>query len=215
MKTGRLRLVPPVAPSPPSERTTRPEERDLFAAIRSGSSDWQRRAFDEFHGLVFGLLSRSQGPQAEIEDLVSDVFVSFFESAKNIRSAEGLRSYVVTITLNTVRREVRQRKRRALFYKLSGTTDEIERRPGYDDPKAKAALIQLSRILDQVSTDDRIAFVLHSLAGMQLAEIAEVLGVSLSTAKRRVRRATEHVLKRVSRNVLLSDYLREKSERDP
>jgi RNA polymerase sigma-70 factor (ECF subfamily) len=207
-------LVPPVAPSPSSERTTRPEELDLFAAIRAESPDWQRRAFDEFHGLVFGLLSRSLGPQAEIEDLVSDVFVSFFESAKNIRSADGLRSYVVTITLNTVRREVRQRKRRALFYKLSGATDEIERRPGYDDPKAKAALIQLSRILDQVSTEDRIAFVLHSLAGMQLAEIAEILGVSLSTAKRRVRRATEHVLKRVSRNVLLSDYLREKSERD-
>ena len=56
---------------------------------------------------------------------------------------------------------------------------------------------------------------LHSLEGMRLAEIAEILRVSLSTAKRRVQRANEHVLKRVSRNALLADYIRDKSERTP
>jgi DNA-directed RNA polymerase specialized sigma24 family protein len=46
---------------------------------------------------------------------------------------------------------------------------------------------------------------------MQIAEIASALEVSQSTAKRRVRRASEHVLKRVSRNALLADYLQEKA----
>ena len=67
--------------------------------------------------------------------------------------------------------------------------------------------------MDELNADDRAAFVLHSLEGLEIAEIANVIGVSLSTAKRRVKRASEHVLKRVSRNALLCDYIREKSTR--
>jgi DNA-directed RNA polymerase specialized sigma24 family protein len=55
-----------------------------------------------------------------------------------------------------------------------------------------------------------MAFVLHSLEGMHIGEIATVLKVSESTAKRRVRRANEHVLKRVSRNALLADYIQDR-----
>jgi DNA-directed RNA polymerase specialized sigma24 family protein len=56
-------------------------------------------------------------------------------------------------------------------------------------------------------------FVVNSLEGMQIAEIAAALKVSQSTAKRRIRRANEHVLKRVSRNALLADYIQDKSGR--
>jgi len=211
LKGTTLYLVPsPTASSGTAEPALHDE---LFAAIRAGTPEWQRRAFDEFHGLVFGLLCKALGPNAELEDLVGDVFLSFFENAKNIRAAHAIRSYIVSVTLNVVRREVRQRKRRAFFYKFSGNSDELEGRAGSDDPKAKAALIQLSRILDQLGTEERIAFVLHGLEGMDTAHIAEVLRVSHSTAKRRVRRATENVLKRVSRNVLLADYIRDKTER--
>lgn len=188
-------------------------ELDLHAAIISRAPGWQERAFEDFHGLVHGLLLKSLGPNAEILDLVSDVFLTFFENAHRIREAHAVRSYLVSITMNTVRREVRVRRRRSFLQSLSGAPNEVEHRPGPDDPKAKAALIHLSRILDELSSDERAAFVLHSLEGMELAEIAEVLHVSHSTAKRRVRRANEHVLKRVSRNALLSDYIREKTVR--
>jgi DNA-directed RNA polymerase specialized sigma24 family protein len=44
------------------------------------------------------------------------------------------------------------------------------------------------------------------------AEIASALGVSESTAKRRVRSANARVLKRVGRNALLADYLIARTE---
>ena len=97
--------------------------------------------------------------------------------------------------------------------RFTGGAPEYEQEPGQDDPKAKAALIQLSRILDELSADERAAFVLSNLEGLALLEIAQALGVSESTAKRRVRRANEHVLKRVSRNALLADYVQVRTER--
>jgi RNA polymerase sigma-70 factor (ECF subfamily) len=186
---------------------------ELHEAIIRNEAGWQRRAFDAFHGLVHGLLIKSLGPRAEIADLVGDAFVIFFGSAHRIQSALAVRSYLVSITMNLARREVRQRKRRELFQRFTGGAPEYEQEPGQDDPKAKAALIQLSRILDELSADERAAFVLSNLEGLALLEIAQALGVSESTAKRRVRRANEHVLKRVSRNALLADYVQVRTER--
>ncbi|HET9960636.1 MAG TPA: sigma-70 family RNA polymerase sigma factor [Polyangiaceae bacterium] len=211
-KTASIRVLVPPLVSSKSLLPPRSSE-DLHSAISGNSPDWQRRAFDEFHGLVHGLVLKSLGPNAEASDLVSEVFVTFFESAHRIRTPTAVRSYLVSITMNAIRREVRRRKRRRLFLKLSGLSPELESEPGRDDPKAKAALIQLSRILDELRVNDRMAFVLHSLEGMQIAEIAAALDVSLSTAKRRVRRANEHVLKRVSRNALLADYVQERTRR--
>lgn len=196
--------------APAGNRAPLAQEIALFEAIREDTPHWQRLAFDEYHGLVFGLLIKALGPQGDVEDLVSDVFVGFFESAKNIRQADKIRGYIVSITMNAVRREIRRRKRRRALVSQAGPPTSWERGVSNDDPKAKAALIQLSRILDEMDTEDRIAFVASGLADMSLHEISEILGVSVSTAKRRVRRAHEHVYKRVSRNALLADYIRER-----
>lgn len=210
LKIGPSASAHPLA-SPSEDRVPASEEFALFEAIQRDTADWQRRAFDDYYRLVYGLLVKSLGPHGDVEDLVSDVFLGFFESARNIRDPNCIRSYIVSITMNVVRREVRHRKRRRLVYKLVGGPHDGERSASTDDPKAKAALLQLSRILDDIDTEERIAFVLSGLAGMSMTEIAEVLDVSLSTAKRRVRRANEHVLKRVSRNALLADYIRERA----
>lgn len=186
------------------------ESEELHSGVSTRGSDWQREAFEQYHGLVHGLVLKCLGPNAETMDLVSEVFVKFFENAHRIRSQSAIRSYLVSITMNAIRGEVRRRKRRELLLKLSGLIPDLEHEPGQDDPKAKAALIQLSRILDELGVNARMAFVLHSLEGLHMAEIAEALKVSESTAKRWVRRANEHVLKRVSRNALLADYIQDR-----
>jgi len=189
------------------ESLSRESEEDLHHAITNNEGDWQRRAFDEYHRLVHGLLSKTLGPRAEVADLTGDVFVIFFANAQRIRLASAVRSYLVSITMNVARRELRARRRRALLHTLIGWPREAEREASPDDPKAKAALLQLGRIVEELSPDERAAFVLHSLENMPVADIAAALGVSESTAKRRVRRANEHILKRVRRNALLADYL--------
>jgi len=190
-----------------SKPATHEREEDLHQAITNNQADWQRRAFDEYHQLVHGLLSKTLGPRAEIADLVGDVFVIFFANAQRIRQASAVRSYLVSITMNVARRELRTRRRRALLHTLIGWPRDADRDVSPDDPKAKAALLQLSRIVEELSPNERAAFVLHTLENMPVAEVASALGVSESTAKRRVRRANEHILKRVRRNALLADYL--------
>lgn len=199
--------------SPEEAPSAVPPADDLYAKIHRKDASWQREAFDRYHGLVHRLLTRALGPTADIEELVDDVFLSFFQSAQRIQSSEKIRSYVVSITMNRLRAEIRRRKR-AEFLRWTGVIEEIDQNPGHDDPKAKAALIQLSRILDELHAEERATFLLRSLEGMPFAEIAEALSISESTAHRRARRANEHVMKKVARNALLCDYIRAEHWRD-
>lgn len=196
-------------PTSPSTAPVRDEE--IYSAIQQEHSDWKRLLFDEYAGLVRGLLIKSIGPQADIDDLSAEVFLGLFESAKNIRSAEGMRSYIVSVTMNTARREFRRKKRRNGLFFRDDSDDMVERAPGTDDPKAKAALLQLHRILEELSTEERLVFALHVLEELPLGQVAENLSISLSTAKRRLKKAQERVHRRVLKNPLLSDYVRDKA----
>ncbi len=80
-----------------------------------------------------------------------------------------------------------------------------------DDPKAKAALLQLHRILEGLDHEERLIFVLHVLEELPLAEAASNLSVSLSTAKRRLKKANERIRRRVLSNPLLSEFVRERA----
>lgn len=199
-------------PTSPEPRSTQALEADLHARIASGDLDWRRIAFVEFHGLVQRLILKALGPAAETDELLDDVFLSFFESAHRIRDSAKVKSYLVSITMNRIRREIRRRRRQAFFFKLMGNSEDMNQRPGSDDPKARAALVQLHRVLEELDADERSAFLLRNLESMPFPEIAEVLGISESTAIRWARRASEHVMKRVGRNALLCDYVRDRSE---
>lgn len=185
----------------------------LYAKIQRRDPTWQREAFDEFHSLVQRLLVRALGPGAEIEELLDDVFLSFFEHAIRIQAADKVRSYLVSITMNRVRAEIRRRRRAQFVHRWTGVSDEADQSPSSDDPKAKAALIQLSRILDELDAEERATFLLRTVEGTPFAEIAQLLSISESTAHRRARRANEHVMKKVARNALLCDYIRERTSR--
>ena len=109
MNSATLLLVPPVSP-PAVSRPASEVETELFTAIMRDLPGWQSRAYHQYQALVRGLVVKSLGPKGDIEDIVGDVFLRFLENARRIRSPEGVRSYLVSITMNSVRREARKRK---------------------------------------------------------------------------------------------------------
>ena len=99
----------------------------------------------------------------------------------------------------------RRRVRRFLLLTDHGTLPEAPSLP--HDPATRSALGTLYRILDGVQAETRLLFSLRYFEGMQVAEIASALGVSLATAKRRLAKATSHVERLVEREPALRGYL--------
>jgi RNA polymerase sigma-70 factor (ECF subfamily) len=75
------------------------------------------------------------------------------------------------------------------------------------DRPARLVLSRLYEVLDQLSPSDRVAFALRELEGLSYGEIAEILGKSLGSVKRKVNRASGRVEVLVRADPLLDHYV--------
>ena len=75
------------------------------------------------------------------------------------------------------------------------------------DDEAREALRRAYAILDTLSADDRIAFCLRNIEGMELLDVARACDTSLSTVKRRLERAEHRFLVLARREPALQSWL--------
>jgi RNA polymerase sigma-70 factor (ECF subfamily) len=176
-------------------------------ALGEGSAAAAATVWDRYSGLVRGILRRSIGPDADVEDAVQEVFLRFFRQVGGLRDPGALRPFLIGITLHVVGTELRRRRVRRW---LRLTPDGILPEPasdGDDGREARAALRRLYAILDRLDDAGRLTFVLRHVEGMELTEVAAALGTSLATAKRRLARVTARVLAMIERDPALAAYV--------
>lgn len=128
----------------------------------------------------------------DAQDIVQDTFVTAFSQLKSLKQAESFRGWLRTIALTHVRRRFRTQRllRRLGFADVEPVALESivsESAP----PEAVTELRQVAHALRELPTEEGLALVLRRVEGYQLEEIAEQLGLSLATVKRRLAAAEE------------------------
>ena len=197
------------------ERVPSPQEIELVAALSRGEpwaaqEVWQRHAPG-----VRRMIARALGPRPEVEDLTQEAFMRVFSRIGGLREVGALREFVFTVAVNVLKQELRRRwVRRRVHLSDSGFVPEVEAPSA--DPEAREALARCYAILDKLGARERAAFVLRYMEERTLEEVASGLGVSLSTAKRLVNRATARVSKHVGSDDGLRNFFdRGQSAADP
>jgi RNA polymerase sigma-70 factor (ECF subfamily) len=181
------------------------DDTQLVQAAAAGHPGAARVIWDRYARLVRSLLRRSMGPEGEVEDLLQEVFLRFFERAGTLRDMGALRSFVVGITLRVARDALRKRRVRRIL-SLTDSGELPESATSTDDLGARDALRRLYRILDELRPSARLAWLLRHVEGYELADIGQHLDCSLATVKRRLARADELVDKRCASDPLLRAY---------
>ena len=170
--------------------------------------------WDRYSTLVRGILRRTLGPVAEVEDLVQEAFIGMFRTLGGLRDPDALRSFIVGTAIRTARSELRRKRvKRWLSLTSTGQLPDHEE-PGAVDPEARRAVKRLYEVLDTIDDRGRMAFVLRHMEGYELTEVAEALGISLATTKRALAKAQERVNAIVKRDPLLAPYARQGNDDD-
>jgi RNA polymerase sigma-70 factor (ECF subfamily) len=153
-----------------------------------------------------GMLYRLLGPDPELSDVLHDCFVRALGSIAQLREPAALDSWVMGVTVLTARTHLQRRMRRS-WLRLS-RTDELPE-PAFEDtePSLREALKVTYRILDRLSIEERLVFVLRHNEQMTVAALAEQLELSVSTAKRRLGRAEQRFLVMARKEPALSAWL--------
>jgi RNA polymerase sigma-70 factor (ECF subfamily) len=174
----------------------------LQGSDRAATTIWHRHA-----PVVRRTLSRSLGPDQELEDLLQEVFIGFVKSASKLEDPNNLRSYLVSIAFRTAAMEIRKRKvRRWVTLTVSGEVPETS--TPHHQPDELRALRALYRILDDLSARDRLVFVARFVEGMQIDEAAASLGVSKATVWRAGKAALSRVVAEAQREPALAAYVK-------
>jgi RNA polymerase sigma-70 factor (ECF subfamily) len=169
-----------------------PDEPSLVRALVARQPAAAAAAWDRFAPLVRGLLWQSLGAFSDVDDLAQDVFLHFFRRIPDLRDPNAVSSFVVGITIRVARGELRRRRlRRWLRLSDDGALPDVP--VAGADVDAREALSRLYAILDRVDDDARLAFVLRHVQGLELTEVAQALGCSLATAKRRISKANQRI----------------------
>lgn len=203
----------PAAPAAGGEGrpTPSPQDVELVAALCRGEPWAAQEVWDRHAAGVRRLIARALGPRPEVEDLTQEAFMRVFSRIGGLRDVAALREFVLTVAVNVLKQELRRRwVRRRVHLSDSGSVPEVEAPSA--DPEAREALARCYAILDKLGARERAAFVLRYMEERTLEEVASGLGVSLSTAKRLVNRATERVSKHVGKDRGLRSFFDEEKD---
>jgi len=162
---------------------------------------------DRYSSRVLRVLGRILGAGSEIADLHHDVFVRALASARRLEDAATLEGWITTIAVNVARTALKRRARRRWLEILPWY--EVPEVATFDPSDEDAEALRITyAIFARLPTDDRIAFALRTLDGMDLREVADACGVSLATTKRRLARAEAAFLEMARAEPVLAPWLR-------
>ena len=181
----------------------------IVRGLRAGEP-WARAAlFDRCAPTVERIVRRILGRgRHEISDVVHDAFVQALGSLDNLRDPQALVGWMQKIATHTACRAIRARRaRRWLFFWDPAELPE----PPMDsvDSEVTEACRRTYALLERLPTDERVAFALRYIEGMEVERVAELCDVSLSTIKRRLGRAETRFTAAARRDEVLAKWLEE------
>jgi RNA polymerase sigma factor (sigma-70 family) len=165
------------------------------AALMRAFAGRDPRAADDLYGRfasrIYGLGIVMLGNDAAAQDLVQDTFVKLWRNADRYDTARGrLETWVLLVARSLAIDSLRRRVLESRSLQALGPPLEADPAAGPDELAATGDLAARARhAMGALSGEQRAALELAYFGGKTSAEVAELEGIPLGTAKTRIRTA--------------------------
>ncbi len=186
------------------------DETDLIRASQDGDLDSFNELVRSYEKMAYNLAFRMLGNPQSAEDATQEAFLSAWKSVRRFRGG-SFKAWVMQITANACRDELRRMKRRPVV--------PLESLP-YDPPALSTESPEdyairremgehVQKGLDTLPRDQRLAVVLCDVQGLSYEEVAQVMGCSLGTVKSRINRGRSRLRDYLLERELITGQLRQ------
>lgn len=166
----------------------------LVSLVRGGDVQAFETLYRRHAGFALNLAIRIQGSSADVEDVVHDAFLRAHERLDELRDAAAFRGWLGSIVVHLVRTRLRRRRLLgALGIARAEPVDLDAIATNTAGPEERALIAQVYALLQTLAADDRIAWTLRNVEHHRLEAVAELVGASLATVKRRIARAQQQL----------------------
>ena len=162
------------------ERAAAGDERAVRALFRAHAARLQRHA------------ARILGKDdPDVEDVVQQVFLAALDGASRFDGRSSVSTWLFGITTRRALDAARARHRRQRWSKLA---EAVGMGSGRGQPDQNyQALSEAESVLESLSPDQRLVFVLHDVEGYTFAEISGMTEIGISTLHGRLKAARKRV----------------------
>jgi len=188
----------------------------LIEQLKQGDETAFKTIVDTWQDMVYNTaLGIVQNPE-DAEDIAQEVFVQVYESIHSFKGEAKFSTWLYKITITKTMDHLRRKKRKKRFafvQRLFGANDEI----AYDPPDfhhpgvaldKKETAAELFKAIEQLPENQKIAFTLNKLEGLNYQEVSEIMNTTVPSIESLLHRAKNNLKK------LLEIYYREKYDQD-
>jgi RNA polymerase sigma-70 factor (ECF subfamily) len=166
-----------------------------------------RELFRKHRGRVHASLFRVLGSNRDMDDLLQEAFIQVFQSLRGWRAEASLSTWIDRVAVRVAYRYLSQRGRRIVTEVLEDEDIGGGEGPGAHRQLARDGVKRLYAVLDELGPAARLAFTLHEIDGRPLADVAKLVGSSVTATKLRVWRARKKVEEAASTDPILSEFI--------
>jgi RNA polymerase sigma-70 factor (ECF subfamily) len=180
------------------------DEASLVDRLLGGDADAVGEVYDLYQTTVNAFARRLVGDAAAAQDLVHEVFIVLPTAMRRFRGESSFRTFLLSIAVNHARHHLRAAaRRRAAMDRFSTELDHGRRDDGPERHAERRDLArELSRALDALPIDQRVAFVLCEIEERTSVEAAEIVGVPEETVRTRLHYAKKKLREELTRRGL-------------
>jgi len=172
----------------------------LIGELAFGDVSCFDEIFERYHQQIYNFIKKQVNDHESVEDLVQEVFLRVYKSAKNFDVTKKFSSWVYKIALNEVKRHWKRTGSRQTFSlnaPLGDEGGESERGDLLEDQRVTPDVVtetelfskNLKLLIDQLPEKQKVVVVLKIYNDLTFEEIAEICDCPLSTVLSRMRYA--------------------------
>ncbi len=145
--------------------------------------------FHRYHQKLTQICYRYLKSAEEAEETVSDTLLIMFNKLVQFEERSSLKTWLYKIAHNQAL--TRLRRKQAEYVEFDDALPELEQKQGIGNEDASQEQLELNRLLDLLTLEERSIVVFRMTGNLDFAEIAQVVDQKLSTVKMRYKRALE------------------------
>ena len=177
----------------------------LASCIRNGDHEAFAELYDQTYDMLYRYVHYFLRDPDQIHDALQEIYISIYKNISSLRLDRLFLAWIRQIAYHVCCDMAEEKKRRQDMF-LPMTTDEYDLQDYavHSESEAYRAVYDrdtqtyLQQMLKPCTLKERQAFTLQYRYGLKLEEIADFMGVSLSSVKRYIASARETLRKRLS-----------------
>ena len=180
-------------------------EPDLIRQLQQGEQLAFKKVVDLYQNMVYNTIISMVQNEADAEDITQEVFVQVHQSVGLFKGDAKFSTWLYRITIAKAldHEKRKKRKKRFVFVQgLFGEKGEAQHHPvEFNHPgvqlENKEKAIELFKVLQQIPDNQRIAFTLNKIEGLNNQEIAAIMNNSFYAVESLLARAKTNLKKKL------------------